>query len=214
MPHPADLRDERFFPDFGNCPGEDDANLEYFTCSDGLVLTPARHWCLLAEIMDVSTIIRVRLIAKDKSGKQFPIAFYLDSGMHQDFRIFRKGHTVAILYAEQHYFLDMTVGIRQEDITSIQVIPLSLSRLLDLSDKVRKQGSLEEGKKACHSCEKREASLLKCGKCGLFWYCNKTCQGIGWRDKGHKEDCEKLRDLAGIFNQDWETFEDFVKFPL
>jgi hypothetical protein len=121
MREPADLRDECFFPNFDNCPQEDGVDMEFYTSTDGFVLTPARHWCLLAEITDVSTIFRVRLVAKDKSGEEFPIAFYLDNGANQDFSILQKGHTVAILYAEQHHFLDMTVGIRQEDTASIRV---------------------------------------------------------------------------------------------
>jgi hypothetical protein len=51
-----------------------------------------------------------------------------------DLNRFQKGRTVAILYAEQHGFLDLTVGIRQESTSTIEVgqIPLIVEQLLSL----------------------------------------------------------------------------------
>ena len=121
MPRPTNLRDEEYFPSFDDCPAEDEINFDYYTSSpDENVLRPSRHWCLFAEIMEISHLVRVRIVAKDKLGKQFPIAFY-ENAAEQDFGIYKEGRTVAILYAKPHGFLDLTVGIRQEDVTSIRV---------------------------------------------------------------------------------------------
>jgi hypothetical protein len=45
---------------------------------------------------------------------------------------------------------------------------------------------------------------------------NKTCQSIGWNEKGHKADCKLLKDadLKGLFSLNWDEFEDHVGFPL
>jgi len=171
----ADLRNDTAFPSFDSCPSEYDINLEYYHSIDGLFLVPTRHWCLLAEILGASLIIRLRLVIKDKVGKRFPIAFHLepdDTGLNP--LDFRKGYTVAILYPHQHRFLDFTEGIRQDDIKRIQVIPLSLSDILDLSDRVQKQNRQIDGKYGCHACGTRKESLMKCGKCGLARYCDKV----------------------------------------
>lgn len=95
-----------------------------------------------------------------------------NTGLHPS--DFRQGHTVAILYPHQHGFLDFSVGIRQEEITRVQVIPLSLSDLFALSDRVQDHKRLVDGKHECHACGARKESLVKCGKCSLFRYCDKV----------------------------------------
>lgn len=147
----------------------------YYDSLDGQWWFPARHWCLLAEIIGVSTFIRLRLQVKDKDGREVPIAFHLepdDTGL--DPSDFRRGHTVAILYPHQHGFLDFSVGIRQEEIKCVQVVPLSLSDLFALSDKVQHHNRPVDGKHECHACGARKESLMKCGKCSLFRYCDKV----------------------------------------
>jgi hypothetical protein len=118
----ADLRDSRIFPDFKTCPQENEMDLDFYTFQHGYMLVPKRHWCLLAEIVDVGYFIRLRLIVKDKSGHEFPVAFYTDDKMGGfDVALLKKGHTIMILYAHQHYFLDFTIGIRVEEFGSTKV---------------------------------------------------------------------------------------------
>ena len=118
----ANLRDERTFPTFKSCPDDSDIDLNLYTTADGFSFRPKRHWCLLAEITGVSYIIRPRLTAKDNSGVEFPIAFYLEGDSTAlDLSSLRKGYTIAILYPQQHGFLDQTVGIRQEEIGGFKV---------------------------------------------------------------------------------------------
>lgn len=81
---------------------------------------PTRHWCLLAEITDIENFFRLRLLVKDHRGGAFPITFYLRDGA-PDVRQYRVGQTVAILYAHRHGFLDMTIGIRQEESSTCKV---------------------------------------------------------------------------------------------
>jgi len=117
---PTDLRNPRHFPPFSACPDENDMDLDYYHSVGGYMYHPTRHWCLLAEITHVVHFLRLRLLVKDHSGGTFPVAFYLEDGT-PDLSKYRVGDTVAILYAHQHGFLDMTVGIRQEESSACQV---------------------------------------------------------------------------------------------
>ena len=121
----ANLRSEAAFPPFDDLPEEYDINLEFYESTDGFSFRPRKHWCFLAEIIEVMTFLRLRLIVKDKTDRTVPIHFYTeDRGLELDPSYVREGYTVAILYAEQHGFLDFSVGIRHENPTVIKVKPL------------------------------------------------------------------------------------------
>ncbi len=80
---------------------------------------PRKHWCFLAEIIDIESLFRVKLIVQDKAGVTVPVAFHTD-GRGTEFAPSQL-HTVAILYAHQHSFLDLTIGIRQEEYCGAKV---------------------------------------------------------------------------------------------
>ena len=117
---PANLRNARHFPTFDACPNEDVLDFDYYRSTGGSMFHPSRHWCLLAEIVEVMYFFRLRLTVKDRSGKTFPVAFYLEDDSTAPIQC-RVGDTIAILYANQHGFLDMTVGIRQEEMCTVKV---------------------------------------------------------------------------------------------
>jgi len=76
---------------------------------------------VLAEIIDVEKFLRLRLI-KDRSGRTALIASYTeDRGLELDPPYAREGFITAILYAEQHGFLDLSVGIQHKDPTAMKV---------------------------------------------------------------------------------------------
>lgn len=90
----------------------------------------------------------------------------------------------------------------------------------------------------CHGCGERKASLQRCEKCGMFWYCNKvsrfsiqpwcfvlvlthfpllqTCQTTGWVEKGHKNNYKLIsaHRLWEMFLFRWDLFVLFLGFPL
>ena len=111
----ADFRNEETFPPFANLPEEHEINLSFYEISGNHVYKPRRHWCFLAEIFDVEGFIRLRLMVRDKRGVAAPVAFYADDKGAEFTHQARPGFTVAILYAHQHGFLDMTVGVRLEE---------------------------------------------------------------------------------------------------
>jgi hypothetical protein len=103
------------------------------------VVLPCHHWVFLAEIIEDTTlripgmtmikggkskfsgIGRPRYIVRDRSGREIPVAFYLDSDEEFNHKKYVVGHTFAGLYAEQHGFLDLTTGIRIESLTFVKV---------------------------------------------------------------------------------------------
>lgn len=121
-------RSERaLLPSFASCPGEDSLDTNFYTIHDtSSLVVPSHHWCLLAEIVDTEFIIRLRLNVRDRDGQVFRVMFYLEDD-DQDTRApanaadFRPGHTVAIMYAQRHHFLDFSTGIRQETMRTIKV---------------------------------------------------------------------------------------------
>ncbi|KAK0647079.1 hypothetical protein B0T16DRAFT_414663 [Cercophora newfieldiana] len=212
----ANFRDKSIFPDFSNLPSEHEINMTFFQTTDGFRYAPRKHWCFLAEIESMEQFLRLRLIVKSR-GIAVPIAFYTDDrGAFVGLQA-QVGYTVAIMYAEQHGFLDMTTGIRVEDDTLVAIIPTKLSHLLALSDRVAKY-SLEATEMTCHGCDEltSRTSLMKCSRCSMFWYCNKDCQTRGWVDKGHKGDCKMIRScgLRAMFMFDWNRFDGHIPFPL
>ena len=122
----ADLRSDIYFPLFHDLPGEHTIDMEFLETSDGFNYSPRKHWCFLATITDIENFIRLRLIVKDKNGHELPVAFYTDrKGSELDPSSIQEGFTVAILYAEQHGFLDCSTGIRHETPTALKVVSRS-----------------------------------------------------------------------------------------
>ena len=191
MPRSANLRDEQAFPSFVSCPDENFIDFDYYVSTNGFSYHPRHQWCLLAEIVEAVYFFRLRLLVRDKSGEDFFVNFHLDNDEAFDPSQYQVGHTIAVLRPHQHRFLDSTVGIRQEETDSIQVrisqllretvaqcpqvIPFSLSELLNLSDKVQLQMAAPGEKKVCGACKKKSDSLLSCARCRLYWYCDKVC---------------------------------------
>jgi len=170
----VDLRGNRAFPEFSTCPDAGEER-DYRVTPNGLQDFPGRHWCLLAQIVEAENFIRLRLVAKDKTGHEIVIAFYppaSDPGV--DPKRFKVGHTIAILYPYRHEFLDRTKGIRIENSKHAQVIPLPLKNVFALSDKVQEQNSQVDGQYPCQACGTRKTSLMKCAKCGLARYCDQV----------------------------------------
>jgi len=123
----ADFRSERIFPPFLSLPDDDSIDLDFYTSQDGFRYIPGRHWCFLAEVIGVESFVRLRLNVRDKSGTMVPIAFHTDGrGTEFEDKV-QPGHTVTILYALQHGFLDLSTGIRLEDYSAIKVKSLICS---------------------------------------------------------------------------------------
>ena len=139
-PTSTNLRDEKAFPSFEECPHENDIPYVYYREREPGLYAPIRHWCFLGEITDILVFNRLCLWVKDRRGDTVPANFHLDPpqigrvftpGM-SNFPVHRnvpksltdKGNTIAILYGQQHNFMDGSIGFRIEDADFVQVRPI------------------------------------------------------------------------------------------
>lgn len=206
------LRNSVNFPAFSGLPYEHDVDSTYY--NEGPYRSaPRQHWCFLGEIVGSYGLCRVLLRVKDKDGQVVTIGLYTDDRGQALAPQIKEGHTVAVLYGEQHSFLDMTVGIRVEEASVIRIIPCSLDQLLKASDEVAARNSQP---KCCGSCGKEENTsdnthLRLCARCKQASYCGEVCQKKAWVD-GHKVDCKALVGAQWFAARNWGTFRGYLDF--
>ena len=112
---------QNFFPTFLNLPSDNSLDLKYYNDKLG---EPTKHWCLIAEIVEVVPHFRPMLKLKDKAGRVFLVTCYFDyeQGMpHEWTKHARKGNSLSIMYAEKHVSMDGQQGIRLEDVERVKV---------------------------------------------------------------------------------------------
>ena len=126
---PVDFRNRATFPGFDDLPHENHIDPEFYTRIDELAYRPRRHWLFLAEIVDFGSLFRLQMTIKDVDGTTVPLFFHTEGrGSELEPSLVRKGHTIAILYAEFHAFAFSEPGIRLEEPTHIKVPSLFPSR--------------------------------------------------------------------------------------
>ncbi|KAG6030569.1 hypothetical protein E4U19_000408 [Claviceps sp. Clav32 group G5] len=176
-----------------------------------------RHWCFLGEILESKYVLHLGFKIMDIRGDRIALHFYTKGkGKELKPSQYQRGYTVALLDPLQYLFKDGDFGIRLEDPQMIKIFPLSLAKMLELNEQVRKYSIRQHnGKRTCHGCGTNAAaySMKRCGKCLSFWYCTKIA---GWTTKAHKGDCKFLRDpdLRGLFLTKWDEVQDCIRFPL
>ncbi|KAH9034287.1 hypothetical protein EDB84DRAFT_69377 [Lactarius hengduanensis] len=194
----TNLQDEKAFPSFRECPHENDIPYTYYRGREDGVYAPIRHWCFLGEITEKMVFNRLCLWVKDRRGSEVPANFHLDPphigrvftpGM-SNFPVHRnvpksltdKGNTIAILYAQQHNFMDGSIGFRIEDADLVQFFPCTLERLLALGDCISSNLSQSDGVPACKKCNTKTGARQRCSGCHVTWYCGKDCQVGDWSE--------------------------------
>lgn len=152
----------------------------------------------LAEIQECDGFMRFRTVVKDREGSECIVAFYPDSYEDSgfDFKKLKRGHTLAMIGASQHEFLDGSMGVRVEDMDTVSVIPASLKALQELGPEEEKYSvarPITQWK--CHGCDasKPPDQMSRCGRCKIYAYCSKECQTKGWTERNHKTICKVLR---------------------
>ena len=125
------------FPSFRNLPHENDIPDEYFVPDYRGVYVIACVWFFMGEIVNDEfsqiSFLRNKVYVKDREGSQCPISFYPERG-YFNFKSLKKGCTILVTNGQQHNFLDMSVGLRVEDLATVAVAPCEMSHLLKLSD--------------------------------------------------------------------------------
>ncbi|CZR37494.1 uncharacterized protein FPRO_02245 [Fusarium proliferatum ET1] len=213
----ANLQDKNHFPGFEDLAWDNNLDTQYYRQRDNGYWEPCKHWVFIGEIVEVHIDLRVRLTVKDRDGLEIPIAIYTESrGVELGPSKLQVGNTIVIFYAVKHLFMDMTIGIRHEDLQYLKIFPISLDNMMQLSDKIQTHATFTKGMRTCHGCNNKAAKLMKCAKCGFFWCCGQKCQLRGWKENGHKEDCKILREgnFKGFFSIKWDEFHNHLSFPL
>ncbi|KAF6804295.1 hypothetical protein CMUS01_14881 [Colletotrichum musicola] len=216
-PEPVVRRYARF-SDTWRFPAFDKIDTEHGLIGSPFYEEDEDRWCLLAEIIDVSLPVRVRLVVRDRDGQNFVVAFYPDNrdAGNLDVGKLRVGHTNALAYPRQRMFLDGTQGVRVEDLSSYRVFPVSLDKLFQINAELRGYTGPLDAPKRCYTCMRPYAPLSKCGGCGFYFYCTKICQADHWDKFGHNQECKVLRDpnfVAMINITDGEG-ETRFRFPV
>ncbi|KAE9994730.1 hypothetical protein Vi05172_g8266 [Venturia inaequalis] len=207
---PMSRTDREIFPAFIDLPNR--------PISRSVANRPNHHYCFLGEITDSSTFHHLELQLKDIDNRKIPLHFYTEGlgGEWTPLQI-KKGYTVAVLNAQRHVFIFGDPGIRHEDADMLRIFPCSLAKFHALHSQAQEFSEESEGgARTCHGCGRTGLSLQKCAKCFSYWYCDKACQEVGWKEKGHRGDCKPLQDeeLRKLLGGKWCDGGNGVGFPL
>jgi hypothetical protein len=196
-------------------PKEDKLDEEFYAQSKDGSRFPRRHWCFLAQVVSTEKSDLSRIFAMDGKGKDIGIAFSTNDESFDSASV-QPGNTIAILYAHQHQFPDLTLGIRLETLSTVKIIPATLHDLRKLSQRIGKYFPAFDGMRICHGCENPGLRWMKCARCTRFWYCSKDCQIKGWQEKGHKKDCKILqdKDVVNLLRIEYSMWKGYYKFPI
>ncbi|KAM3155584.1 hypothetical protein ABEW05_003934 [Botrytis cinerea] len=197
---PASFLSHSIFPTFLALPHRKQTSPEFYESIEGSSQRPRRHWCFLGHILDFETSPPIILV---KDINDTIVELSLKANARDIVSRLRKAHTVAILYAQR----DGTTTepeIRLENVSLLQIFPISLIHLIALRDVTQEFTTKRESDNArtCHGCDKKSSPL--------------ECQVNGWKNKGHKNDCKILQnpDLRMMFLMKWDEFNGAVQFPL
>ena len=164
-------------------------------------------WLFLGEIINdelaLISFLRNKVFVQDRAGRDnINVSFYPEHG-YFDFRQLKKGNTICVLFAEQHYFLDQTIGLRIERLDNVHVFPLGLDDLFSLSSTYAKCNNTK-----CWSCEKSASDVMKkkCGSCKVAYYCDKKCQAADWTRR-HRLWCKAMPLFLFIAKADLSKYD-------
>lgn len=198
------LQNTFHFPSFEDLPPEGGFSKGYWKQSKKRGLVPACTWFFMGEITndDVSQVgfLHNRVLVSDRDGQDdVPIAFYPETGFI-DIKLLRNFNTIFVATAQQHNFLDSSVGLRVEDLNTVSVAPCSMDEMFTLSQLYHERRDTNcwwcgEEKVACPSASgaasTSEEGLKKCSACKVARYCSKECQMSDWKDT-HKWSCKAM----------------------
>ena len=206
------LQNTFHFPSFRDLPHENDIEEGYWKCDHSGVYVPACTWFFMAEITNdecsQSPFLRNQVRVTDRAGQRdIPIYFYPEGGLF-DFKLLKKGRTILVANGQKHDFLDLSIGLRIEELDTVSVAPCSMDQLLTLSEMYHankdkkcwlcgKGGggtglSQMTGAEGSSGANASAEELKKCGACRVAHYCSKECQERHWKEGGHKRTCKAM----------------------
>ncbi|CAF3521576.1 unnamed protein product [Rotaria sp. Silwood2] len=220
-------------PSFNAVCHEDEPCKPYWRLIKGSI-KQIRHWCLMGEIEEVNYFIRPKLTIRTRFDEKVTIHFYLEEDKTPPTFSFNDaliGHTILIMDAEKHDFLDGSIGVRQEYGDLVVIFKCSMQTL------IKTFGSMM-APPACFQCEAKPSSptqnsslekkenpvsadlsshgnqdsqpasaslsLKKCARCQIAFYCSKLCQTQHWKDS-HKKLCSSMKYLQLLRELDFTS---------
>ena len=188
------FRDLVAFPGFDDIPDEDDVFHKHYLVNRDGVVTARRHWCLLGQIVEAFHFIRMRIAARDRTGRAFMIHCHIEEHLSTlSFRDIKPGNVLAIMAPERHRFSDGTIGIRLESADAVFAFRSGLSPLMA-------EGAKILNGERCFECGK--PALEKCKNCNIAKYCSVEC-AVKHRREVHEDLCSQMPMLRSLLQADF-----------
>ncbi|KAF6820908.1 hypothetical protein CMUS01_11482 [Colletotrichum musicola] len=179
MPRLANFGDYHFFPSFNDLVADPSSPYRY-------------QRCMLAEIQDArdGAFGFVHLEVLDIQNTKFRLLIRTRGSLIQP-NEFKVDHTIAVINPLiesdlQPYGFEEKLQVYVSDEANTRVFPKALRFVLDVNANVRLWH--HQVQKLCHGCNNEVENRPMCAGCRYYYYCDKTCQTIGWREFGHKYD--------------------------
>lgn len=208
------LKNHITFPSFEFISDYDDPSLIYYNLEDSFF--PARHWATLLEIKEVISFIRRGLIGWNQFGEQVRVMFYPEN---QDepktfaWSDLKVGNTIVVLYPEKKTFMDLTTGIRQENLANCFIFKAPLKFLQEEAQHLLNSADSNSNgtDSECFGCCIKSKNLSTCSVCKLAKYCSKECQTLSWK-KVHKKICKQSETLLRLSALPRHRFSEYLEF--
>ena len=110
------------------------------------------------------------------------------------------------MMAQKHHFLDLTIGLRIEDLDMVKVIPCEMSALFSLSTFYSKSKN-----KCWGCCIAVTVDDKKCSACRTAVYCSKDCQVKDWKER-HRKWCKALPEFLKLTKIDYSQYDPHSLF--
>ncbi len=135
---------------------------------------------LLFEIETQIGLVRPGCLGVTYFGEKLGVHFYHDNDQEPttfEWNDMQPGNTMAILYAERKTFLDLSEGVREEDLDSCYIFKANIQDVFNEANKLLKDADLRSSKNLvleCFGCGLKTDKILRCSNCHLAKYCSKV----------------------------------------
>ncbi|ORY53567.1 hypothetical protein BCR33DRAFT_801161 [Rhizoclosmatium globosum] len=172
------------------------ASTHYRINSKTSEIFPTYPWLFVAEIRSVHFHIRPRVtvvLSPEVSDETATIHFYECQNVSSfSWEKVVPGSTIAILYAQQKRFSDGSLGIRQSDLSTIQVFPAQIKMLMRYMSNLK--FVMESRSCVCFKDDcKVTQKLERCSSCRTVYFCSAHRMDL-W-SSGHNRLCGNTTEI-------------------
>jgi hypothetical protein len=170
----AGLKNSKHFPAFHMLPDYDSPWDSPCYEEVGGSLVKTRHWCFLADIIEVIFIARPRVRVRTSAGEEVVVHFHHERHEHPttfQWEDIQPGRCLALQYAYRKHMMDFSEGIRFDYLDGVFVFHAPLEQILRVSDKISDSPvCFHQG---CRGDEVKgeEKVLMRCARCKCAQFC-------------------------------------------